>query len=86
MHSPLLLVVFILIDPVCCLFIFSSFLFFSFFDMRNFHLLKKKKADDFLEDILNLEAGLEEADRNRVMDTSSQHQTLPPEVKKIKLK
>ncbi|XP_057368023.1 uncharacterized protein LOC130689024 isoform X1 [Daphnia carinata] len=38
------------------------------------------EADDFLEDILNLEAGLEAADRNRVMDTSSHHQTLPPEV------
>ncbi|XP_046449469.1 protein eyes shut-like isoform X4 [Daphnia pulex] len=41
------------------------------------------EADDFLEDILNLEAGLEEADRNRVMDATSehhQHQTLPPEV------
>lgn len=38
------------------------------------------QADDFLEDILNLEAGLEAADRNRVMDTSSHHQTLPPEV------
>jgi hypothetical protein len=39
-----------------------------------------------LEDILNLEAGLEEADRNRVMDATSehhQHQTLPPEVKLI---
>ena len=36
-----------------------------------------------MEDILNLEAGLEEADRNRVMDTTSehhQHQTLAPEV------
>jgi hypothetical protein len=46
---------------------------------------KNQKADDFLEDILNLEAGLEEADRNRVMDTTSehhhQHQTLAPEVK-----
>lgn len=39
-----------------------------------------------MEDILNLEAGLEEADRNRVMDATSehhQHQTLPPEVKLI---
>lgn len=41
---------------------------------------EKIQADDFLEDILNLEAGLEEADRNRAMDTSSNHQTLPPEV------
>ncbi len=39
-----------------------------------------------MEDILNLEAGLEEADRNRVMDATSEHhqqQTLPPEVKLI---
>ena len=67
----------------------TEFLLFLFF----FHIciwclgrgLEISKADDFLEDILNLEAGLEEADRNRVMDTTSehhhQHQTLAPEVK-----
>ncbi len=40
------------------------------------------QADDFLEDILNLEAGLEAADRNRItMDsTGIHHQIIPTEV------
>lgn len=42
------------------------------------------QADDFLEDILNLEAGLEAADRSRIMDSSTSHiqQTIPTEVDK----
>ena len=44
------------------------------------------QADDFLEDILNLEAGLEAADRSRIMDSSASHiqQTIPTEVEKKK--
>ena len=46
------------------------------------------QADDFLEDILNLEAGLEAADRSRIMDSSASHiqQTIPTEVEKKTLK
>lgn len=57
-------------------FSFTSYLFDAVW-------MLKQKADDFLEDILNLEAGLEAADRNRSMDistTTSNHQTLPAEV------
>ena len=46
------------------------------------------QADDFLEDILNLEAGLEAADRSRIMDSSASHiqQTIPTEVEKKNIK